>query len=163
MPKVYVSVSNEIIGVAHGKDWLLHHYIMIFFCLFSQHILKFSDMRWSIAVFISQHLVLPNLLGLCALGVRPGLLHVTSHTVPSDSDAKHPLHPLGNAPAQAEACLLQTYSISSHSPVHHGSVAHPPKTHPIGWWMDSWPHQHLYEKLDWGQRDTIIYLWGAWL
>lgn len=55
----------------------------LFLPLFSHHILKFSDMRWSTAVFISQHLVLPNLLGLCkckVLGVRPGLVHVTSHS-----------------------------------------------------------------------------------
>lgn len=95
-------------------------------CLFSQQTLKFSDTG---STAIIHHLVLPNLLDLSDPDARRRLGYMQHHTqfhliqMPS---TPYSVSPLKIAPAGAEVCLLEIYSISFCSPFHH--AFHPPKT-----------------------------------
>ena len=146
MPKAWVSVSNEIIGVEYGKDWPLYHYIMTFFVSFHNipwSFLTLDGAQLSSSEQEQEHLVLPNLPGLSNLDVRPGLSytqHPTQFHLIQMPSIRYSVSPLRNASAQAQTVLLEIYSVSSHSPIHPGSVSHPPKTHSSEWRMDTWPN-----------------------
>ena len=153
-------------GIRKGLTPLSLHNDLL--CLFPQHTLKFSDIGWSTAVVIRTRTRTscsskPTGSEQFRCKTRTQL-HTASHTVPSDSDAKHPLQCLPSteclspgtdgSPRDLQRLLPQPYS---------SWVCFSPTQDTFKWMKNGHLAQLTFflRKLDLGHRDMIIHLWGA--